>query len=442
MKKKSLLSIFIFVISLFTFCVGVKAADLTTGAFFPEVELRNESEKIRQEFYVMKDAEGNSIYCLDMGGKFPGNNAGFSSATTKLTTEQVNAYTYIIRNVSKIKKTSSNKTTIKLTSGGSFVDLGAGENEDYVKIQLAIWYYDNGKITDIFGSSDITSKVKEIYSGIEELVNEAKANKNNKINPTVTISSPINFTYNKEENLYVSNPITLTSNSGDIDVVTLANGISISIFNESGKEVNKVKSGEKVILKFKKPENKSVNVNGQLRASVNGDIYEMTKYEATGVQSLGKLTITPKKIPETVNFTVKETTTKFSKISVVNQQELPGAQLRILNENKEVILDANGDALYEWTSTEEPHYIYGLEPGKYYLEETLAPDGYVLSNELVEFEVKDDGSITEVVMENNLEVEVPDTLSARSMLLLVIGMIDIALGIGILLYVKKNKATE
>ena len=53
-----------------------------------------------------------------------------------------------------------------------------------------------------------------------------------------------------------------------------------------------------------------------------------------------------------------------------------------------------------------------------------------------------DGKITEVIMENALEVEVPDTLSSRSVLLLFIGMFDIALGIGILLYVKKNKATE
>ena len=38
-----------------------------------------------------------------------------------------------------------------------------------------------------------------------------------------------------------------------------------------------------------------------------------------------------------------------------------------------------------------------------------------------------------------LEVEVPDTLSSRSVLLIAISMFDIALGIGILTYVKKNK---
>lgn len=137
-----------------------------------------------------------------------------------------------------------------------------------------------------------------------------------------------------------------------------------------------------------------------------------------------------------------QTETKFSKISIVNQKELPGATLTILDENKEVIVDEKGNAKWEWVSGEEPHYIYGLPVGKYYLKEVKAPEGYALSEEIVAFEVKDDGSVTEVVMENALEVPVPDTLSSKSVLLLVIGMFDIALGIGILLYVKKNKITE
>lgn len=137
-----------------------------------------------------------------------------------------------------------------------------------------------------------------------------------------------------------------------------------------------------------------------------------------------------------------QTETKFSKISIVDKKELPGARLRILDANKEIIVDENGDVLYEWISTDEPYYIYGLPVGKYYLQEVIAPEGYALSEETVEFEVKGDGTITEVVMENALEVEVPNTLSAKSVLLLFIGMFDIALGIGILLYVKKNQATE
>lgn len=145
-----------------------------------------------------------------------------------------------------------------------------------------------------------------------------------------------------------------------------------------------------------------------------------------------------------------ETETKISKLNATNGKELPGATLQILDKDKKSIScliklsDGSLKKLDEctWVSREVPVYIYALAEGKYFLKETKAPEGFALSEEMVEFEVKADGTTTEVVMENALEVEVPDTLSFRSALLLFIGMFDIALGIGILLYVKKNKATE
>ena len=144
------------------------------------------------------------------------------------------------------------------------------------------------------------------------------------------------------------------------------------------------------------------------------------------------------------------TETVISKINAVNGEELPGATLEILNENKEkmscTIIDKDGNKkdLEEcsWISTDKPTKVVGLPKGKYFLSETLAPNGYELNKNMVSFEVKADGSVTEVEMVNELEVEVPDTLSARSALLLTIAMIDIALGIGIITYVKKNKLEQ
>lgn len=164
----------------------------------------------------------------------------------------------------------------------------------------------------------------------------------------------------------------------------------------------------------------------EIKIDEDGKVYFDGKYEESNVLYL-------------IN---KKTETKFSKISIVDNKELPGATLTILDENKEVIVDENGNALYEWVSGDKPHYIYGLPVGKYYLKEVKSPEGYALSEEIVAFEVKGDGTVTEVTMENALEVPVPDTLSSKSVLLIFIGMFDVALGIGILLYVKKNKVTE
>lgn len=71
-------------------------------------------------------------------------------------------------------------------------------------------------------------------------------------------------------------------------------------------------------------------------------------------------------------------------------EELPGASLKVTDED--------GNVVDEWTSTDEPHIISGLEVGKTYtLSEDLAPIGYATASD-VEFTVTDDGIDQEVVM--------------------------------------------
>ena len=169
------------------------------------------------------------------------------------------------------------------------------------------------------------------------------------------------------------------------------------------------------------------------------------------IDNYGKVKIDNKEVKDNlIKISNELTTTKISKISAVNSKELPGATLEILNSKKEkiscIIKNDKGEkeTLKEckWVSKDKPTYVLGLESGKYYLSETIAPEGYELNTNMVEFEIKADGSVTEVEMKNELSVKVPDTLSSRSALLIAISMFDIALGIGIITYVKKNKVEE
>ena len=89
------------------------------------------------------------------------------------------------------------------------------------------------------------------------------------------------------------------------------------------------------------------------------------------------------------------TKVRISKRDITTGEELPGATLQIIDEN--------GNVVEEWVSTNEAHFIEGkLIAGKEYtLRETIAPDGYEIANE-ISFTVNEDGSVTEVVMYDEL----------------------------------------
>lgn len=165
----------------------------------------------------------------------------------------------------------------------------------------------------------------------------------------------------------------------------------------------------------------------------------------------GQVYVSSKKMDNnTITITNTKTKTEISKINSVDSKELPGATLQILDKDKKemscTILDEDGKEKKldkcTWVSGEEPVIIVGLNRGKYYLEETIAPEGYELNENMVEFEVKSNGTTNKVQMKNDIIVEVPNTLSSKSAMLLSIAMFDIAFGIGILLYVKRNKIEE
>lgn len=85
----------------------------------------------------------------------------------------------------------------------------------------------------------------------------------------------------------------------------------------------------------------------------------------------------------------------ISKRDITTDKELVGATLQIIDEN--------GNVVDEWISTNEDHFIEGkLIAGKeYMLREIIAPDGYEIANE-IKFTVNADGSVTEVVMYDEL----------------------------------------
>ncbi|MBQ8724312.1 MAG: hypothetical protein IJY74_01400, partial [Oscillospiraceae bacterium] len=80
------------------------------------------------------------------------------------------------------------------------------------------------------------------------------------------------------------------------------------------------------------------------------------------------------------------TVVKISKQDINTSEEIADAHLKIT--------DADGNVVEEWDSVEGTKHEVTLQPGEYTLEETTAPDGYVVSEEIT-FTVKDDGTVEE-----------------------------------------------
>ena len=99
----------------------------------------------------------------------------------------------------------------------------------------------------------------------------------------------------------------------------------------------------------------------------------------------------------------KETKVQISKKDITSKEEIAGAKLRIT--------DLNGKEIISWVSSTTPKLIKNLKPGKYYLEETQAPDGYILSTEKKEFEVKEDGTVTSIVFYNEKQETKPNKVA-------------------------------
>ena len=78
------------------------------------------------------------------------------------------------------------------------------------------------------------------------------------------------------------------------------------------------------------------------------------------------------------------TVVTLSKVEVAGGDEIPGAKLEIQ--------DSDGGIVDSWTSTDAPHVIERLAPGKYSLVERMTPNRYNQATR-VEFEVKDTGEV-------------------------------------------------
>ena len=279
-------------------------------------------------------------------------------------------------------------------------------NKDYYITQFVIWLYNqnihgvrysnldgftNGKYDDY----EIVPHIKNLYNGA------VNAYKNGLVEPTMSVSSNgelvlssdgrfLESSYNKV-NLKGASQYTVSINNNTVGAYAVdSNGVKKTTFNSNEKF--------KIVIPIENVKNSTLSIEVKIdsTAYVNQIYrYKHSNPDRQRIMHMG-FTSTTKQLSQVIRFNYEVTTVDvlFSKQDITTKKELPGATL--------VIKNASGSVVASWVSTNQPYKIK-LMPGKYTLTETIAPEGYELTTETIDFEVKNDGSIKTVVMYNKLK---------------------------------------
>ena len=170
-------------------------------------------------------------------------------------------------------------------------------------------------------------------------------------------------------------------------VLENADGETVDKWTSDGTNhiVSKLGAGEYVLKEIAAPDGYVMATDIKFTVDVYGNV-TVKNVESTAISENGNPLIVM------VDDTTK---VKISKRDITTDKELPGATLQIIDED--------GNVVEEWVSADEAHLVEGkLIAGKEYtLREIIAPDGYEIANE-IKFTVNEDGSVTEVVMYDEL----------------------------------------
>lgn len=266
--------------------------------------------------------------------------------------------------------------------------------KNYYDAELAIneflYYYETKDANNKISSSrDVrnTNGVKAFYDEAVKAYNDAKAKFDINL-----IASGNKISFKLEGENYISNMITVDGvKKYDVSI----SGVDkAEVYNQQGNNfyikipLKSLNDGSTVTVKVTVKASKTVIITKKYDCGSGNQSVALDKTESTVLNASKEIngTITPDK---------KVTKVKISKQDITTKEELPGATL--------ILRDESGKEIDKWVSGKEPHYIENLPAGKYTLTEMIAPEGYKLSEDTIEFTLEANNEIKTVIMYNSHE---------------------------------------
>ncbi len=246
--------------------------------------------------------------------------------------------------------------------------------------------------------------------------------------------APLNYAFLEDQEIVVDNTddeqtfeiISKTDNNSKV-TIGMYNSTTQELIEDSTFEIKnslgtviKTCEGNKItpcIITNIEKGNYTINEINQPKGFISNTVtsFDITETGATKVVSIERI---PTKL-------------KICKVDSNTSSQLAGAVFELYNEENNLV--------DKWTTTEEVHYIEGLELGNYTLKEVKSPDGYSIKTDNQTFEIKDKDETVNIVFENNPTIEVENTAISKNKIYIIIGIIFISIGtIGLLYFWKKK----
>ena len=268
------------------------------------------------------------------------------------------------------------------------------KSKDYYAMQIAIWWYE-----DILNNNNVNiprnvkinvlKKVNEdtFSRSIYNLVNGAKYYSQKK-DVSITVNTN-NTKFNLSGNYYISEDIKITFVGDKVDIVLKNAPKNAEIINKTVKDgvitfnvkvpVSSLEKGKTTTFSVEATSTRTIKSVYNYFFSKDFQKIVYGKVFTNDVSKNASLTLSIS-VPEEKKYEIS-----ISKTDITGEKEIPGATLNLKGDNNTNLT---------WVSTSKSHKVI-LKPGYYKLTETIAPKGYVLSKETIEFKLDENGNIFE-----------------------------------------------